>query len=124
MNTLPNKLFKRSAVLALLFALLFCIGCNTVTMPNGTSETYGNRLMLATNNMDGELISDGAIDPPDFADGNYYTHYIGCVDDTMYFMFVVYPQSNGQISFSPQQESIAAFNTETLEWSLVFDDRE
>lgn len=50
MNTLPNKLFRRSAVLALLFALLFCIGCNTVTTPNGTSETYGNRLMLATNN--------------------------------------------------------------------------
>ena len=74
--------------------------------------------------MDGELISDGAIDPPGFADGNYYTHYIGCVDDTMYFMFLVYPQSNGQISLSPPQESIAAFNTETLEWSLVFDDRE
>ena len=50
MNTLPNKLFKRSAVIALLFALLFCIGCNTVTTPNGTSEAYGNRLMLATNN--------------------------------------------------------------------------
>ena len=74
--------------------------------------------------MDGELISDGAINPPGFADGNYYTHYIGCVDDTMYFMFLVYPQSNGQISLSPPQESIAAFNTETLEWSLVFDDRE
>ena len=111
-------------MLELLFALLFCIGCNTVTTPDRTSETYGNRLMLATNNMDGELISDGAIDPPGFADGNYYTHYIGCVDDTMYFMFVVYPQSNGQISLSPPQESIAAFNTETLEWSLVFDDRE
>ncbi|MDD7488375.1 MAG: hypothetical protein PUK25_01665 [Clostridiales bacterium] len=37
-------------MLELLFALLFCIGCNTVTTPDGTSETYGNRLMLATNN--------------------------------------------------------------------------
>lgn len=69
----------------------------------------------------GEKIAQGVVDPPGFEEENYTTRYLGSVKENMFFLFEVSYPSQKEPNFAALHNYIAAFNTDTLEWKILWD---
>lgn len=71
--------------------------------------------------LNGMLISEGAIDPPGFTDKEYYSKYIGCADGKLLFVFTTYSQQDLFSTGSSAHNCIVAFDAEAHRWMTMID---
>ena len=71
--------------------------------------------------LNGELIGTGKEKPTDFEEDNYTKQYLGSLGETMLFLWTVYSGSEKMPGLAAIHSYIAAFNTDTLEWKILWD---
>ena len=71
--------------------------------------------------MSGDMISQGEVDPPGFEESNYTQRYLGSIKETMLFLFEASYESKKFPGLAAMHSYIAAFNTDTLEWRILWD---
>ena len=71
--------------------------------------------------LNGELITEGRVNLPEFEDENFTTRYLGSVNETMLILYSASFASEKMPGVAALHNYIAAFDTETLEWRILWD---
>ena len=68
-----------------------------------------------------DFVFEGKENPEGFTEDTYYSYYLGSLEETMLFLWEASTDSETMPGQMVNHYYIAALNTETLEWKILWD---